>query len=136
MKKSGSMFGGFGRLVRGSSTAKVEDMNSDPTPDAPWGPQNTSTELMPPTRIFDARDSIDACITDCKVSKDGRYLVFTQRTGGCSFYQLSSGRNLFLKNAEPSETLTCCALWTDPARDHEALRLLLGGSQATLRSQH
>ena len=133
MKKSGGMFGGFGRLVRGSSTAKVEDMNSDPTPDAPWGPQNTSTELMPPTRIFDARDSIDACITDCKVSKDGRYLVFTQRTGGCSFYQLSSGRNLFLKNADVSETLTCCALWTDPARDHEALRLLLGGSQAMLR---
>ena len=77
MKKGGGMFGAIGRSLRGSSTAKVEDMNSDPTPDAPWGPQNTSTELMPPTRIFDARDSIDACITDCKVSKDGRYLVLS-----------------------------------------------------------
>ena len=46
--------------------------------DKQWGPQNTSWERMPPMRIFEAKDSKNACITDCHVSLEGRYLVFTQ----------------------------------------------------------
>jgi hypothetical protein len=46
--------------------------------------------------------------------------------GGCSVYELSSGKNSHLSNAKPDETLDACALWTD-ARTN-SLRLMLGGA--------
>ena len=78
--------------------------------DLAWGPENVSSVLQPATRIFEARDSHDSRITACKISRDGRYLVFTQRSGGCSVYELSSGKNLFIRNPNPEEvnfTMQC-----------------------------
>jgi hypothetical protein len=73
----GVMFGGEGQHYGGGDAAGAGAHGFGEV-DKQWGPQNTSWERMPPMRIFEAKDSKNACITDCHVSLDGRYLVFTQ----------------------------------------------------------
>ena len=58
--------------------------------------------------------------------RHGVCVTSLQRMGGCSVYELSSGKNGHLSNVQPNETLGACALWTD-ARSN-SLRLTLGGA--------
>mmetsp|Transcript_17441 Transcript_17441/g.45300 ORF Transcript_17441/g.45300 Transcript_17441/m.45300 type:complete len:1202 (+) Transcript_17441:275-3880(+) len=98
------------------------------TPHASWGPENHVSVLSPPEVKFDAIHSQKPDVTDCAVSDDGQFLVFTQIAGGCSVYELHSGKNMPL----PSEhSLNALALWSSP--DCSTILLATGGGEQTVR---